>query len=114
MTSSNLSKRCAAHRLASNSCFGETPIVLMTVDEQRIICPYCRSNWGHGLKPEVLERLQTDHAPARDGQCADMVAKGVAEPYYAPGETPWLSGSVIQYPRPNGYGGLHQLRKEAS
>ena len=79
----------------------------------RIICPYCRSNWGYGLKPEVLERLAEKHADSGNGQCNDMAAKGVTEPYYAPGETPWLSGSAIQYPRPKGYGGLHQLRKEA-
>lgn len=93
---------------------GGTPVVLMTLDEQRIICAFCRSNRGHGLKPDVLARLQADHAPAGDGQCADMAAKGVTEPYYAPGETPWLSGSAIQYPRPQGFGGLYQLGQVAA
>jgi len=93
---------------------GGTPIVLMTLDEQRIFCPFCRSNWGHALKPAVLERLASDHAPASDGRCADMVAKGVTEPYYAPRETPWLSGSVIQFPRPKGYCGLYQTKAVAA
>ena len=88
--------------------------LLVSVDEQRIICPRCRSNWGHGLKPEVLARLAEEHADAANGQCADMAAKGVTEPYYAPAETPWLSGTIIQYPRPKGYGGLYQLRKESA
>lgn len=90
---------------------GRTPIVLMTTDEQRIICAFCRSNWGHDLKPEVRSRLAEEHSPSNDSRCAHMVDHGVTEPYYAPGETPWLSGSVVQFPRPKGYGGLYELRK---
>lgn len=93
---------------------GGTPIILMTSDEQRIFCPFCRANWGHDLKPQVLARITQDHAPTDDGRCLDMATKGVTEPYYAPKDTPWLSGWVCQFPRPKGYGGLYQLKGAAS
>lgn len=83
-----------------------------SVDEQRMFCAFCRSNWGHSLKPEVMDRLAEEHAPGDDSRCAHMVARGVTEPYYAPGETPWLSGSVIQFPRPKGFGGFYHLQSQ--
>lgn len=93
---------------------GGTPLVLMSVDEQRIFCAFCRSNWGHDLKPEVRARLAEEHAPADDFRCVHMLARGVTEPYYAPGETPWLSGSAIQYPRPKGFGGFYELQSQGA
>lgn len=90
---------------------GGTPLVMMTADEMRVFCSYCRSSWGRGLKPAVLAAHEAEHAPAGGGRCADMVAKGITEPYYTPAETPWLSGTAIQFPRPKGYCGLYQLRE---
>ncbi|MFH5879779.1 hypothetical protein [Arthrobacter sp. NA-172] len=89
---------------------GRTPIIMVTADDQRIMCPFCRSIWGFGLKPEVLARIATEHAPASDGLCAHMEIHGRTEPYYAPGETPWLPEFIIQFPRPKGCGGLSQMK----
>lgn len=89
---------------------GGTPLVMMTADEMRIFCQFCRSSWGRGLKTSALDAHAVEHAPAGNGRCAHMVSHGVTEPYYAPTEMPWLSGTVIQFPRPKGFGGLYQLR----
>jgi len=93
---------------------GGTPLLMMTADEMRIFCRFCRSSWGRGLKQKALDSHAAEHAPAGDGRCAHMVNAGITEPYYAPNEMPWLSGTVIQYPRPQGFGGLYQLRKVAA
>ena len=90
---------------------GGTPLVLMTRDEMRIFCKFCGSNWGHDLKKAVRESLAEEHRQVEPTRCAEMVTKGISEPYYTPTETPWLSRSVIQYPRPKGYGGLYQLEQ---
>lgn len=88
---------------------GGTPLVMMTRDEMRIFCKFCASNWGHDLKKAVRERLAEEHRQVEPTRCAEMVSKGITEPYYTPTETPWLSRSVIQFPRPKGYGGLYEL-----
>ena len=77
--------------------------------DARIWCQHCRSNWGPGLKAEALDRLREEHREESAGRCSHMVQHGVTEPYYAPGETPWLSGWSVPRPRPAGYRGLDQL-----
>ena len=85
------------------------PGALVTRDEMRIFCKFCGSNWGHDLKKAVRERLAEEHKQAEPTRCAEMVSKRITEPYSTPTETPWLSRSVIQFPRPKGYGGLYEL-----
>lgn len=89
---------------------GGTPIRVTAQDHQRIICPFCMSGWGKGLKLAPLEGNERDHEEAEPGRCAHMVARGVTEPYYTARESPWLPGFVVQYPRPRGFAGLYQLR----
>lgn len=77
---------------------------------ERDWCPYCHSNWGHALKPEVLDRLAEEHAEAAAGRCQRMIQLGVTEPFYTKSETPWRSGWSVPRPRPHGFRGLDQLR----
>lgn len=76
----------------------------------RIICPYCRSNWGASLKQWVLDRLRQEHTEAEPGRCTRMVELGVTEPFYTPDEKPWQEGCKLTQPRPAGFRGLKQLR----